>query len=202
MSSDMNIKIRDLSKMIFDKDTPLVDIDKLSKDFRVDEKSIRFFYEHGVFITDNTIDRFCVEVQENPLAKAFRKLVEELFKEKGILVSGKNSNNLRFLIFYLLHEEGHFKHYERCFIASNKTRTDFYEIDKIEKLQLENKYRKIVKITDEVYLEYQREYHKIEFEKIADEFAINKILYDSRVNAIFEGELEVVQEESFKSVPC
>lgn len=177
-----NMKINELGELILDKNTPTTDIDN-------DKKGRLSFYanRNSIFIPDLTVRDYCTKVLSSIEASCAHKIIREILINNKIIEVGRPLKCLPQVVFYLLHEEGHYYHFNKEYLSLQKDYKDFLADYNKLKYLCEFEFQRIFndKQTNKAHLANQKLYREIQFERIADNYAVNKILNRSDLLKLF-----------------
>lgn len=179
----MDIKIVDFSVQILDRSTSITNFNESKNG--VLEFNPRLY---SIFIPDLTVETYFGLVQKSKDAFFAKMVIEELLSSQDIIPKDAKLNSTQYITFYLLHEEGHLIHYKDKYVQNRRNHidylNDFYPSYYNWKSYVDINHNK----TPESYYEMQKRYREIEFEKIADTNAINKIKNNKTIANIFINE--------------
>jgi len=170
---DMDIKSFNIKHNVLNKETKTTDNDP-------DNMSMLRFYSrlNAIFIPNSSlIEYFDREIFEKN--GYFAKLeVQRIMINKGLLKVNKVLNEVSLIVFYLLHEEGHYIHFNNDFLLRRLNYRNFSEQYIIHKEQCEKTFcdRYGSKKDEEAYKGFAKLYREHPFEKIADNYALEQIL--------------------------
>lgn len=171
MYIDTNTKISEFKKNILKNNTPVASVDE--------NKNNNFaFYVNqcGIYIPQEvSISQYFDIECKNINGMSAIRVVRDILVENSILNVNKDLSTLGLVTYYILHEEGHYVHYINEYL--NKKKSVICYLD-----DYNDQYDSVMKDSSKInfnspsgYLYFQQLYREIEFEKIADDYAIKKI---------------------------
>lgn len=142
----------------------------------------RFEYRplsNEIYLPDKTLDQHYNHTLTNNSAKYAMHEIVDILKTRCNTQIDTILNKYQIVLFFLLHEKGHWNHCKRDYLEKGLTSDDYLKHYKRLKLEFEyelkNKFTKEQSQSKEAYEYLAREYRKLEFEKIADDYAIKRI---------------------------
>lgn len=181
MYSDM--KILKFKDTVLKSTAPVTNIDENKTG------NLRFYGgQQSIFIPDKTINEYYEEEKAVLPGKCAIKVVEKLLIDNEILQCGTGLTDVGLIVFYLLHEEGHYIHYMGGYVWENRSFEEYLDDYEKQTVEYKTKFLNICgKRRDEwAYVKSESFYREKDFERIADIYAIEKIKENSQLLEFFK----------------
>jgi hypothetical protein len=138
----------------------------------------------AIYIPDGTtIDEYFIEMMNNEAGRYSVEIIEARMKEENILTEENKLDAIQNIIFFLLHEEGHYEYFQ-CFLRNGLTPETFHNAyvtsNKPWLKQLNDLFPNYIEGADSsIDSKYRFAscslYRKNTFEQMADSYALNRI---------------------------